>query len=373
MAPCHTPPPVDVPTARWSQRVCHTRALRQFRGWLQRQHGVVAGVFVSVALLAGCASPSAPPAVSPPSPLAWIPVEGAAGLLYARDTGSPGQVLHWLRLDLQDPTLSLSLTGPEQKGRTLDRFNGATQALAALNASFFTKRFEPRGWTVSSGQAWAPVIAAADSPMLSCDRSDQCQLALTRPVSAPQDSWLAVSGTPWLVRDGIARQPTDDAGCGFCAARHPRTALGLDSSGHLLTLVLVEGRRVEAEGLTLSDLAQRMRAQGVLQALNLDGGGSTALLLTGRLVTSRPFNEPMLRPLANALLIHRVETVRMPTEAPTGSGSGTPSAPTLSAALAHEIMPTSPATSERQMATLPKPTPAGAPALQRPSPSTPRP
>jgi Phosphodiester glycosidase len=284
----------------------------------------MAGVFASVALLAGCASPSAPPAVSPlpphaespAAPLAWIPVEGAAGLLYARDTNSPGQVLHWLRLDLQDPTLSLSLTGPEQKGRTLDRFNGATQALAALNASFFTKRFEPRGWTVSSGQAWAPVIAAADSPMLSCDRSYQCQLALTRPVSAPQDSWLAVSGTPWLVRDGIARQPTDDAGCGFCAAQHPRTALGLDRSGHLLTLVLVEGRQVEAEGLTLAGLAERMRAQGVMQGLNLDGGGSTALLIQGRLVTGRPFNESMLRPLANALLIERRDSNPMPAGAP---------------------------------------------------------
>ncbi|SEK80863.1 Predicted protein [Roseateles sp. YR242] len=277
-------------------------------------------------LLAGCASPAGPaPDVGDVEPEAaqWTPVGHQAGLVYEREAREPGQVLHWLRLDLQDPTLQLTLTPPAEKGRPLDRFDGAAQALAALNASFFTAAFEPRGWTVSEGQAWAPVLAAADSPLLSCDRLGRCQMTLSPPVPSPPSPWLAVAGTPWLVRNGQARQPGDDQGCGFCITRHPRTAVGLDASGRYLTLVLVEGRQVQADGLALADLAARMAARGVHQGLNLDGGGSTALLIEGRLVTGRPFNEPALRPLANALLIHTVAHWRIPAAAGTPAPSPT--------------------------------------------------
>lgn len=255
-----------------------------------------------------------PTTATSPTPLAWTPVDGATGLLYAKDVATPGQVLHWLRLDLQDPTLVLTLTPPRDKGRPLDQFEGATRALAAVNASFFSRQFEPRGWTVSAGEAWHPVLAAADSPLLHCDAQQHCDMQLTPPVPAPPPGGLAVAGTPWLLRDGIARQPSDDDPCNFCKVRHPRTAVGLDASRRFLTMVLVEGRQAEALGMTLSELAQRMRAQGVTQGLNLDGGGSTALLLQGQRVTGRPFNEPSLRPLANALLIrHASTTPRTPT------------------------------------------------------------
>lgn len=265
------------------------------------------------AALTGCATPGAGPAdaaqadVTAAAPrLPWTPVDGAKGLLYAKDVATPGQVLHWLRLDLNDPTLVLTLTPPRDRGHTLDQFEGATQALVAVNASFFTSRFEPRGWTVSAGDVWTPVLAAAQSPLLQCNAAKQCDMHLTPPVPAPAPGGLAVGGTPWLIRDGVARQPSDDASCGFCKVRHPRTAVGLDDTRRFLTLVLVEGRQPGALGMTLSELAQQMRVHGVTQALNLDGGGSTALLLQGQLATGRPFNEPTLRPLANALIIRRV-------------------------------------------------------------------
>lgn len=271
-------------------------------------------------------------------------MDGAAGLLYAKDVATPGQVLHWLRLDLQDPTLVLTLTPPRDRGRTLDQFEGATQALVAVNASFFTSRFEPRGWTVSGEDVWAPVLAAADSPLLQCSATKQCDLQLTPPVPAPPPGGLAVAGTPWLIREGVARQPSDDASCAFCKVRHPRTAVGLDATRRFLTLVLVEGRQPGALGMTLSELAQQMRAHGVAQALNLDGGGSTALLLRGQLVTGRPFNEPLLRPLANALLIRRVPAVPSASTVTVPSGPSAPSARSVPSVLSIRSLPSIPAT-----------------------------
>lgn len=282
-------------------------------------------VALASATLTGCATPGTRPAETAQADAAaaaprlpWSPVDGAAGLLYAKDVATPGQVLHWLRLDLRDPTLALTLTPPRDRGQTLDQFEGATKALAAVNASFFTSRFEPRGWTVSAGEVWTPVLAAAVSPLLQCNAMKQCDMQLTPPVPAPPPGGLAVGGTPWLIRDGVARQPSDDASCAFCKVRHPRTAVGLDDARRFLTLVLVEGRQPGALGMTLSELAHQMRLRGVTQALNLDGGGSTALLLEGQLVTGRPFNEPLLRPLANALIIRRVSV------APLGDASSSP-------------------------------------------------
>ena len=66
--------------------------------------------------------------------------------------------------------------------------------------------------------------------------------------------------------------------------RQPRTIVGTDASGRLL-LVTVDGRGPGiSEGLTLVEEASLMRDLGARQAMNLDGGGSTALAVNGALV-----------------------------------------------------------------------------------------
>ena len=50
-------------------------------------------------------------------------------------------------------------------------------------------------------------------------------------------------------------------------------------------------------------LAQWLQAQGVFDAVNLDGGGSSALFVQGRSLAARPANEPAQRAVANALRI----------------------------------------------------------------------
>ncbi len=62
----------------------------------------------------------------------------------------------------------------------------------------------------------------------------------------------------------------------FVTQRHNRTAVGLRPDGTLL-LVAVDGRRPEAQGMSLFELAATLRYLGCVEALNLDGGGSTTL------------------------------------------------------------------------------------------------
>jgi exopolysaccharide biosynthesis protein len=114
-----------------------------------------------------------------------------------------------------------------------------------------------------------------------------------RPVAlGPRDS--IVSAAPTLVRDGrihvdAATEGTVDPsdlsfGYAWSNNRQPRTMAGVDGRGRLL-LVTVDGRQAGgSEGFTLAEGAAFMRSLGALQALNLDGGGSSAMAVGGTLV-----------------------------------------------------------------------------------------
>lgn len=87
------------------------------------------------------------------------------------------------------------------------------------------------------------------------------------------------------------------------AGRHPRAALGIDDDR--LLAVATEGRAPHEAGLTLAELATLMADLGAQEAINLDGGGSTSLVVDGLLV-NRPreaegLEVPGGRALATAL------------------------------------------------------------------------
>jgi hypothetical protein len=92
------------------------------------------------------------------------------------------------------------------------------------------------------------------------------------------------------------------------AGRHPRAAIGL-ADGRIFA-VACDGRARRDAGMTLAELARFMVALGCRDALNLDGGGSTALISGGRLqnLPRREFEEPEPggRPVSTALVFRPV-------------------------------------------------------------------
>lgn len=66
------------------------------------------------------------------------------------------------------------------------------------------------------------------------------------------------------------------------AGRHPRAAIGITRRGEALA-VACDGRADDEAGLTMGEMAEAMAALGAVQAMNLDGGGSTSLVVGGRL------------------------------------------------------------------------------------------
>lgn len=118
---------------------------------------------------------------------------------------------------------------------------------------------------------------------------------------------LAVGAGPQLVKDGAVYLTTKTEGFGSDVAggRAPRTALGVNGQGRLL-LVVVDGRQPgHSVGMTLVELARLMQDLGAQHALNLDGGGSTEMVVCGEIV-NRP-SDGRERPVGDALLLVPVQ------------------------------------------------------------------
>ncbi len=124
----------------------------------------------------------------------------------------------------------------------------------------------------------------------------------------------AVGGRPWLVRDGVIEVLLDTVGrAGFANGRHPRTAAGISRDGARILLVTVDGRQAPySDGMSLRELAELMLALGASESLNLDGGGSTAMVIAGEgsgsgfRVVNRPSDQGGERAVGNAVgLVHR--------------------------------------------------------------------
>lgn len=121
----------------------------------------------------------------------------------------------------------------------------------------------------------------------------------------------AIGGFGVLLRNGRIPADLDSTGqASFATARHPRTAIGWNARSGRLTLFVVDGRQPGySMGMTLRELAETMRALGATEAMNLDGGGSTTLVLPdpaaarGVRIANRPADAEGERPVANGIAI----------------------------------------------------------------------
>ena len=104
-----------------------------------------------------------------------------------------------------------------------------------------------------------------------------------------QDAQFIMAAGPLLVNNGLVElsMPTNSS---FASSRHPRTAVGIDATGKKVFFVTVDGRQTgHSLGSNLQDLGEYMISLGAKYAINLDGGGSTTMV-----VRELGTNTPML-------------------------------------------------------------------------------
>lgn len=112
-----------------------------------------------------------------------------------------------------------------------------------------------------------------------------------------------VTTGPMLMIDNFVEPVRADK---FNTNRHPRTAVGRKADGTVL-LVTADGRNSQAAGLSMAELQLVMIALDCVDAINLDGGGSTTMVVRGTVVNhpsdNNQFDPAGERPVANAILV----------------------------------------------------------------------
>ena len=109
-----------------------------------------------------------------------------------------------------------------------------------------------------------------------------------------------ISGGPYLVKNGEIYVDMSAQKLSSIGGKNPRSAIGYTLENNLI-LVAVDGREGSSVGMTLMQLAQFMKSVGCVNAMNLDGGGSTVMYVNGNVV-----NNPQVKGginLSNAIVI----------------------------------------------------------------------
>ena len=115
-----------------------------------------------------------------------------------------------------------------------------------------------------------------------------------------------IGGWPRLVKDGINLISVNDSLEGslprFTNSRHPRTGIGFSKDSSIIFFISVDGRQQRSRGMTLLEFADLMIEQGIYQGLNLDGGGSTTMVINNKIVNS-PSDKTGERKVGNCILL----------------------------------------------------------------------
>jgi exopolysaccharide biosynthesis protein len=116
---------------------------------------------------------------------------------------------------------------------------------------------------------------------------------------------MAFGGGPVLIRDG-KMDITNNEERKFAGKAindlHPRTAIGYTADGYMILLVVQGRMKGIAEGASLTDLASMMLDLQCVEAMNLDGGGSSMLLVNGQ-ETIKPSDPTGQRPVPAVLVV----------------------------------------------------------------------
>lgn len=197
------------------------------------------------------------------------------------------------------------------KLRTTSSFGKSKNALAAINGSFFdmdngesVTYFEVNDTVINRNRPFDLKWAKSDSIIngaivISNDSKIMIQLANSEQFyeQSKQEKAVLVTGPLLLFNSEIIKLPNMD----LVNKRHPRTCLC--ETNESVIFITIDGRNTEAEGMSLIEAQKFLLNIGCVDAINLDGGGSTTMWTKEKSIVNFPSDELRERPVSNALLI----------------------------------------------------------------------
>ena len=246
-----------------------------------------AGAVLLSVLLPACARRVAPPVESPTESIS----AGVTHRIVVRSQPTP-LVMHIVEIDLEKAPGTLKVAANQSVpdgsliATTVSQLAAKADFSVAVNANFFQvpggrypkegDRAKAVGGVILEGRTVSPkgpehgLINAGlciEGRNVRVEKGFECRGATCGLASGPLLLWR---GEP--VDTGLADRI-------FRSPRHPRTAFGVDSARRKVWLIVADGRQEGvSEGATLDELKQTLKELGAVDALNLDGGGSSTLV-----------------------------------------------------------------------------------------------
>ncbi len=183
---------------------------------------------------------------------------------------------------------SLIIADSVLRSRQVTSLTRSSVVYAVYRAAFGVRhdRSTETGWIGHNGTGLGDVVRYG-APIANADGTP----AATSTAGAGA-AWTgivdAIGGGPSLVSNGVINvtyEPEVFFGSGVGTAADPRTAIGRTADGRIILLV-ADGRSASSIGLSLSALAQTMSSLSCIDALNLDGGGSSTFVMNGTVLNS---------------------------------------------------------------------------------------
>ena len=186
------------------------------------------------------------------------------------------------------------------RGKDSTSYYYVTRSAIGINK----KRKADVAWIYTDSSMTRP-YAFEDSPVVAIGKSAIPKIkSLNRFDYNRWHMQTAIGGGPTLIHDGKidVTNKEEQMFVGGEKDKHPRTAMGYTESGKLIILV-IQGRFPGiAEGATLQQEAQILYDLGCYEALNLDGGGSSCMLVNGK-ETIKPSDKAGQRPVPAVFMI----------------------------------------------------------------------
>lgn len=195
--------------------------------------------------------------------------------------------IHVARIDLTNDKVRIISTRQSDVGTRVSDFAKRTHAVIAINGDYFDKAMKPIGLVIGPCGQWVDTKDTSREGVVAFG-TNRAEVRTQSEVMDPPEPWIAsaVSGWPMLVRECHALTSAELPGSdGFTRSPHARTAVGMSKDGTTAYLVVADGRRKDVPGLTLGQLGAWMADKlQVCSAINLDGGGSSAMWVTDHIV-----------------------------------------------------------------------------------------
>ena len=184
------------------------------------------------------------------------------------------QIINILEIDLKKNQKKLGLKALPKSRELTSKLAQEANAVVAINGGFFDMK---NGGAVDFIKVDNQVVNQTRSKSVRANAYfafDKKTIRIVSDSSSISHYPNIMLAGPMLLAQDTRAQLSKNA---FNDNRHPRTAVGL--KGNKLILITVDGRRRESQGMSLHELTHILKWYGCEDAMNLDGGGSTAMYI----------------------------------------------------------------------------------------------